>query len=105
MSASALQVLKLGNHFNISDILTYPKRFEIDAQLQELVNSVKVPKVALEVEDAIRKLSQSQLKDFDIDRFVDNVSCQRSQTPKSAVLRFVRVFFSAKRDHHPPRSE
>lgn len=71
-----VQVLKLRNHFNISDILDYPKRYEIESQLQELVNSVKVPKVTFEVETAIRKLSQSKLKDFDIYRFTDNVSSQ-----------------------------
>lgn len=69
-----LQVLNLRNYFDITEILSYPERFEIDVQLQGLVDSVQVPTVNILVEDAIRKLAQSQLKDFDADKFTDNVS-------------------------------
>lgn len=69
-----MQVLKLKNHFNIADIREYPKRYQVDAQLQELVDNVQVPNISFEVEDAIKRLQQSELKDFDVDKFVDNVS-------------------------------
>lgn len=62
------------NHFNIADIREYPKRFQVDVQLQELVDNVRVPKITILVEDAINKLAQSELKDFDVDKFTDNVS-------------------------------
>lgn len=62
------------NHFNIADIREYPKRFQVDVQLQELVDNVRVPKITILVEDAINKLAQSELKNFDVDKFTDNVS-------------------------------
>lgn len=68
------QVLKLKNHFNIADIREYPKRFQVDMQLQELVDNVRVPKIDIRVEEAINKLAQSELKNFDVDKFTDNVS-------------------------------
>lgn len=67
-------MLNLRNYFDIYEILTYPERFGIDAQLQELVESVQVPTIEIYVDDAILKLAQSSLKDFDIDKFTDNVS-------------------------------
>lgn len=67
-------MLKLKHHFNIAEIRDYPKRFQVDVQLQELVDNVQVPKVTILVEDAINKLAQSELKNFDLDKFVDNVS-------------------------------
>lgn len=46
----------------------------MDTQLQELVDNVKVPNINILVKDAIEKLSQSELKSFDVDKFTDNVS-------------------------------
>lgn len=69
-----LQVLKLRNYFDIKEILTYPQRFGVDDQLQGLVDSVQVPEIQIHVDDAIRRLAQSGLKNFDIDKFTDNVS-------------------------------
>lgn len=69
-------MFKLKNRFNITDILDFPKRFEIDRQLQDLVDSVQVPKITINVDEAIEKLSQSRLKDFDVDKFVDNLNDQ-----------------------------
>lgn len=69
-----LKVLNLRNFFDIYEILTYPERFGIKSQLQELVDSVQVPNIEIHVDDAIGKLAQSGLKDFDIDKFTDNVS-------------------------------
>lgn len=67
-------MLNLRNYFDIYEILTYSERFGIDAQLQELVDSVEVPKIEIHVDEAILKLAQSDLKNFDIDKFNDNVS-------------------------------
>lgn len=67
-------MLNLRNFFDIYEILTYPERFGIKSQLQELVDSVQVPNIEIHVDDAIGKLAQSGLKDFDIDKFTDNVS-------------------------------
>lgn len=67
-------MLNLRNFFDIYEILTYPERFGIKSQLQELVDSVQVPRIEIHVDDAITKLAQSDLKDFDIDKFTDNVS-------------------------------
>lgn len=74
MSVDYFQVLNLRNFFDIYEILTYPERFGIKSQLQELVKSVQVPRIEIHVDDAITKLAQSDLKDFDIDKFTDNVS-------------------------------
>lgn len=68
------QVLNLRNFFDIYEILTYPERFGIKSQLQELVDSVQVPHIEIHVDDAIKKLAQSDLKNFDLDKFTDNVS-------------------------------
>lgn len=66
--------MNLRNYFDINEILTYPERFGIDIQLQGLVDSVQVPSIEIYVDDAISKLDQSDLKNFDIDKFTDNVS-------------------------------
>lgn len=68
------QVLNLRNYFDIYEILTYPDKYLIKSQLQELVDSIQVPSIEIHVDDAITKLAQSGLKDFDIDKFTDNVS-------------------------------
>lgn len=78
-------MLNLRNFFDIYEILTYPERFGIKSQLQELVDSVQVPRIEIHVDDAITKLAQSDLKDFDIDKFTDNVSI---------LLLFLFLFFS-----------
>lgn len=67
-------MLNLRNYYDIYEILTYPDRFEIKSQLQKLVQSVEVPTIEIHVDDAIVRLAQSGLKDFDIDKFNDNVS-------------------------------
>lgn len=76
-------MLNLRNFFDIYEILTYPERFGIKSQLQELVDSVQVPRIEIHVDDAITKLAQSDLKDFDIDKFTDNVSVVCSKDDKS----------------------
>lgn len=78
-------MLKLKNHFNIADIREYPKRFQVDVQLQELVDNVRVPKITILVEDAINKLAQSELKNFDVDKFTDNVS-GKYHGPRSTII-------------------
>lgn len=67
-------MLNLRNYFDIYEILTYPDKYLIKSQLQELVDSIQVPSIEIHVDDAIGKLAQSGLKDFDIDKFTDNVS-------------------------------
>lgn len=67
-------MLNLRNFFDIYEILTYPERFGIKSQLKELVTNVQVPKIEIHVDDAIIKLARSDLKDFDNDKFTDNVS-------------------------------
>lgn len=67
-------MLNLRNYFDIYEILTYPEKYLIKSQLQELVDSIQVPSIEIHVDDAIGKLAQSGLKDFDIDKFTDNVS-------------------------------
>lgn len=72
------QVLKLRNYFDINDILSYPQRFDIDTQLEELINNAEIQSnvviLSPEAEAAIKKLAQSELKDFSAYRFTDNVS-------------------------------
>lgn len=67
-------MLNLRNYYDIYEILTYPDRFEIKSQLQKLVQSVEVDSIQINVDDAIIRLAESGLKDFDIDKFTDNVS-------------------------------
>lgn len=82
-------MLNLRNYFDIYEILTYPEKYLIKSQLQELVDSIQVPSIEIHVDDAIGKLAQSGLKDFDIDKFTDNVS-----------LNCFLVFFCLKIDSH-----
>lgn len=69
------------NYFDIREILQYPQRFNIDSQLQELIESVEVESniviLPREAEEAIHKLAQSELKDFAAYKFTDNVSTIR----------------------------
>lgn len=67
-------MLNLRNYFDIHEIKSYPGRFEIEAQLQELVDSVQVGAIEINVDEAINRLAQSDLNAFDIDKFTDNVS-------------------------------
>lgn len=71
-------MLKLKNYFDITEILSYPQRFDIDAQLEELINNAEIQSnveiLSPEAEDAIKKLAQSELKDFSAYKFTDNVS-------------------------------
>lgn len=67
-------MLNLRNYFDIYEIKTFPERFHIDKQLHELVESVQVPPININVNEAITKLMHSALKDFDIFKFTDNVS-------------------------------
>lgn len=82
------------NHFNIAGIREYPKRFQVDVQLQELVDNVRVPKITILVEDAINKLAQSELKNFDVDKFTDNVS-EKSCVPRLLSLSIEFAFISS----------
>lgn len=68
------QVLNLRNYFDIYEILTYPDKYEVTSQLHKLVQNVEVPTIEIHVDDAIVRLAQSGLRDFDIDKFTDNVS-------------------------------
>lgn len=67
-------MLNLRNYFDIHEIKSYPGRFGIEAQLQELVESVQVGTIEINVDEAINRLAQSDLNAFDIDKFTDNVS-------------------------------
>lgn len=78
-------MLNLRNYFDIYEILTYPDKFEIKSQLQKLVQSVEVPSIEIHVDDAIVRLAQSGLKDFDIDKFTDNVSQMNCSTVFSCI--------------------
>lgn len=70
-------MLKLKNYFDINEILSYPQRFDIDAQLEELINNVEIQSnveiLSPKSEEAIQKLAQSELKDFSAYKFTDNV--------------------------------
>lgn len=70
-------MLELNNYFDINEILSYPQRFDIDVQLQELIDDVEIQSniviLSPEAEDAINKLAQSELKDFASYKFTDNV--------------------------------
>lgn len=71
-------MLKLRNYFDINEILTYPQKFDIDIQLQELINNAEIQSnieiLSPEAEEAINKLAQSELKNFALYKFTDNVS-------------------------------
>lgn len=82
----SFQVLNLRNYYDIYEILTYPDRFEIKSQLQKLVQSVEVPSIEIHVDDAIVRLAQSGLKDFDIDKYTDNVSLVDRNSPFDCVF-------------------
>lgn len=66
------------NYFDINDIMSYPQRFNIDQQLEDLINSAEIPSniviLTPEAEADIKKLAQSELKDFSAYKFTDNVS-------------------------------
>lgn len=89
-------MLNLRNFFDIYEILTYPERFGIKSQLQELVDSVQVPRIEIHVDDAITKLAQSDLKNFDIDKFTDNVSTSFFDFIPD-VAKFTNRYFSLQR--------
>lgn len=89
----SFQVLNLRNYYDIYEILTYPDRFEIKSQLQKLVQSVEVPSIEIHVDDAIVRLAQSGLKDFDIDKYTDNVSLKRLIF---FCINFINFFFDFK---------
>lgn len=86
-------MLNLRNYFDIYEILTYPDKYLIKSQLQELVDSIQVPSIEIHVDDAIGKLAQSGLKDFDIDKFTDNVSLNCFFTLFSFENRFSFISF------------
>jgi hypothetical protein len=71
-------VLHLESYFDINDLKRYPSEFGINNTLNQLVDSISIPKgvVILPVEtvDKIRDLSKSSLNNFDSDKFTDNVS-------------------------------
>jgi prominin 1 len=75
---SIYKVLKLRNYFDINEILSYPQRFDIDSQLEELINNAEIQSnveiLSPEAEEAIRKLAQSELKDFSAYKFTDNLN-------------------------------
>lgn len=70
--------MKLRNYFDINEILDYPRKFDIELQLQELIDNVQLQSnieiLSPEAEQAIQKLAQSELKDFAAYKFIDNVS-------------------------------
>lgn len=71
---SIYRVLHLKNYFDIQDIASFPDRFELVAQLEELVNSIELPRINIDVDEPIRKLAQSNLQTFDIDKYRDNLN-------------------------------
>lgn len=71
---SIYKVLNLKNYFDIREILNYPDRFALVTQLEELVNRIQLPRIEIDVEEPIRRLAQSKLRSFDIDKYRDNLN-------------------------------
>lgn len=91
-------MLNLRNYFDIHEIKSYPGRFGIEDQLQELVDSVQVGTIEINVDAAINRLAQSDLNAFDIDKFTDNVSTFNIQSkPDHHSIKQIRFygFFSS----------
>lgn len=72
------EVLRLHDHFDISDIRDFPTKFNINKTLSDLVENINVDTniVMLNEKDKekILKIADSALKDFDPDKFVDNLN-------------------------------
>lgn len=70
--------MKLYNFVNLTEITNYVEKYEINKKIEDLIQSIniknKVDILTPEVKDAIDKLSQSALKEFQSDKFVENVS-------------------------------
>lgn len=71
-------VLQLNNYFDITTIQDYPARYGIDRQLEELIANIKLEsEIEILSDDAILgidKLGNSELKDFQGYKFLDNVN-------------------------------
>lgn len=71
-------VLQLSNHFDITSIHDYPVRYGISMRLNELVANIQLESdieiLSQDAVDGIDKLAQSELKDFQGYKFLDNVS-------------------------------
>lgn len=70
--------MKLNNFVNLSEITDYVEKYEINKKIEDLIHSIniknKVTILTPEVNNAINALSNSALKDFTSDKFVENVS-------------------------------
>lgn len=90
-------VLQLSNYFDINTIQDYPARYGINQQLQELVANIELESdieiLSQDAVDGIDKLAQSELKDFQGYKFLDNVSESIQDSCQSFCLLIVQFFF------------
>jgi prominin 1 len=77
-NGSVFEVLRLEESVNIDQIRDFPKQFGIDDKLNELADNVQITsQVRILNDDArkqIRDLSKSQLNNFDIYKYIDNLA-------------------------------
>lgn len=75
---SVFEVLRMENSVNIDQIRDFPKQFGITEKLDELADNVQITsQVRILNDDArkqIRELSKSELNNFDIDKYIDNLA-------------------------------
>lgn len=71
---SIYKVLNLQNYFDIREIESFPERNALLGQLEELVNRIQLPRIEIDVKEHIRKLAESRLSSFDIDKYRDNLN-------------------------------
>lgn len=74
---SIYRVMRLNNHIDIASITDYPKRFEIDQKLNDLIVGIEVQSnvelLSADATEGIEKLTNSKLNDFMAYKFLDNV--------------------------------
>lgn len=92
-------VLQLRNYFDINTIQDFPAQYGIDQQLNELIANIEVESdieiLNQDAVDGIDKLAQSELKDFQGYKFLDNVSPSiRDSCQSSCLLIYLHLFLS-----------
>lgn len=74
---SIYNVMKLNNFVNLTEITNYVEKYEINKKIEDLIQNIKIKNniniLTPDLQKALDDLSQSALKDFQSDKFVENV--------------------------------
>lgn len=78
LNHSSYKVFHLEKLFNISEIKDYPRRYKFEELLEQIGNNMKISQKVVILDEPttreIRRMAQSRLGDFDIDKFRDNLN-------------------------------